>query len=120
MASGGYSKGVGRGLLIAVVSLAAEHWPRAHRLNSWWWRMEKILMIVCVCVCVSCSVMSNSCDPMDYSPSGSSVHGDSPGKNTRVGCHFLLQGIFLTQGSNACLLYWEADSLLAEPPGKPR
>ena len=39
------------------------------------------------------------CDPMDCSPSGSSVHGDSPGKN-RVGCHFLLQGIFPTQGSN--------------------
>ena len=28
------------------------------------------------------------CSPMDCSPSGSSVHGDSPGKNTRVGCHF--------------------------------
>ena len=28
---------------------------------------------------------------------------DSPGKSTRVGCHFLLQGIFLTQGSNPCL-----------------
>ena len=28
-----------------------------------------------------------------------------PGKNTRVGCHFFLQGIFLTQGSNLCLLH---------------
>ena len=35
-----------------------------------------------------------------------------PGKNTGVGCHFLLQGIFLTQGSSLCLLQWEADSLL--------
>ena len=35
------------------------------------------------------------CDPMDFSLTGSSVHGDSPGKNTRVGCHALLQGIFL-------------------------
>ena len=34
------------------------------------------------------------------SPPGSSVHGDSPGKNTGVGCHALLQGIFPTQGSN--------------------
>ena len=40
------------------------------------------------------------CDPIDYSPPGSSVHGDSPGKNTGVGCHALLQGIFPTQGSN--------------------
>ena len=29
-----------------------------------------------------------------------------PGKNTQMGCHFLLQGIFLTQGSNPCLLHW--------------
>jgi len=34
------------------------------------------------------------CDPMDCSPPGSSVHGDSPGKNTGVGSHALLQGIF--------------------------
>ena len=39
-------------------------------------------------------------DPMDYSSPRSSVHGDSPGKNTRVSYHALLQGIFLTQGSN--------------------
>ena len=39
------------------------------------------------------------CDPRDCSPPGSSVHGDSAGKNTEVGCH-PLQGIFLTQGSN--------------------
>ena len=32
-------------------------------------------------------------------------------KNTRAGCHFLLQGIFSTQGSNPCLLHWQADSL---------
>ena len=40
------------------------------------------------------------CDPMDCSPPGSSVHGDSPGKNTGVGCHVLLQGIFPAQGWN--------------------
>ena len=39
-------------------------------------------------------------DPMDCSLPGSSVHGDIPGKNTGVGCHALLQGIFPTQGSN--------------------
>ena len=40
------------------------------------------------------------CNPMDCSLPGSSVHGDSPDKNTGVGCHALLQGIFPTQGSN--------------------
>ena len=38
------------------------------------------------------------CNPKDYSLLGSSVHFS--GKITGVGCHFLLQGIFLTQGSN--------------------
>ena len=42
------------------------------------------------------------CDPMDCSSPDFSVHGNSPGKNTGVGCHALLQGIFLTQGSNSC------------------
>ena len=41
---------------------------------------------------------------MDCDPLGSSVHGDFPGKNTGVGCHALLQGIFLTQGSTPHLL----------------
>ena len=38
------------------------------------------------------------CDPMGCSPPGSSVHGDYPGKNTKVGCRALLRGIFPTQG----------------------
>ena len=45
------------------------------------------------------------CDPTDCSPPGSSVHGDSPGKNTGVGCHALLQEIFPTQGLNLGLLH---------------
>ena len=40
------------------------------------------------------------CDPMNRSPPGASVHGDSPGKNTGVGYHALPQGIFPTQGLN--------------------
>ena len=40
------------------------------------------------------------CDPMDCSLPGSSVHGIFPGNSTGVDCHFLLQGIFPTQGSN--------------------
>ena len=45
------------------------------------------------------------CDPMDCSLPCFSVHGIFPGKNTGVGCHFLLQWIFLTQGSNPGLLH---------------
>ena len=53
--------------------------------------------------CAVCLVVQSCptlCNPMDYSLPGSSVHGESPGKNTGVGCHSLLQGIFPTQGSN--------------------
>ena len=43
---------------------------------------------------------------MDCSPPGSSVHGNSPGKNTGVGYHALLQGVFPTQGLNPGLLHF--------------
>ena len=63
------------------------------------WNMK---VKVKVLVTQSCLTL---CDPMGCSPPGSSVQGDPPGKNTGVGCHFLLQGIFLTQGSNPGLLH---------------
>ena len=54
----------------------------------------------CVSVlCLDAQLCLTLCSPMDCSPPGSSVHGDSPGKNTGVGCCDLLQGIFPTQGS---------------------
>ena len=62
------------------------------------------------------------CDPMDSSLPGSSIHGASPGKYTRVGYHTLLQGIFLTQGSNLHLLFlfhWQAGSLPLASSGAP-
>ena len=41
--------------------------------------------------------------PHDCNPPGPSVHGDSPGKNTGVGCHALLQGSLPAQGSTSGL-----------------
>ena len=54
----------------------------------------------CVCVCLVGQLCPTLCDPRDCSPPGSSVHGDSPGKNPGVGCPARLQGIFPTQGLN--------------------
>ena len=51
-------------------------------------------------ICEHAQSYPTLCDPMDCSPSGFSVHRDSPGKNTGGGCNFLLKGIFQTQGSN--------------------
>ena len=58
-----------------------------------------------LCVCVSCSVVSNSLWPHGLRPVRLLCPWNSPGKNTGVGCHSLLQEIFLTQGSNPCLLH---------------
>ena len=44
------------------------------------------------------------CNPLDGSLPGCSFHRDSPSRNTRVGCHFLLQEIFPTQGLNPGLI----------------
>ena len=59
---------------------------------------------------------------MDCSPPGSSCPWGFPGRNTAVGCHPLLQGIFPTQGLSLCLLHLlhrQADPLPLAPPGKP-
>ena len=57
---------------------------------------------------------------MDCSPPSASVHGDSPGRNTRVSCHALLQGIFLTQGSNPGLLHCRQILYQVSYQGSPR
>ena len=60
------------------------------------------LILFGMCVC---SVVSDSAFPLTVAPPGSSVHGIFPGKITRAGCHFLLQLIVFTQGSNSHLLH---------------
>ena len=64
-----------------------------------------------MCACAQSSLTLR--DPMDCSP------WDFPGKNTGVGCHILLQGIFPTQGSNPRLQHWQVDSLPLSYPGSP-
>ena len=72
--------------------------------------------LMCQCACTharSLQLCPTLCDHMDCGPAGSLIW-DSPGKNTGVGCHVLLQGIFPTQGSNPHLLHllpWQAGSL---------
>ena len=73
----------------------------------------------CACVCAksfqSCPTLF---DPIDCSLPGCSVRViDSPGKNTGVGCHALLQGLILCL---SCLLHWQACSLLMSHLGSPR
>ena len=85
-------------------------------LHCWWkwkviqplWRMVWKFLLKArnkTTMCLIAQLCLALCDPMDCSPPGSCVHEDSPGKNTGVGCHTLLQGILLTQGSNPGLLH---------------
>ena len=76
-------------------------------LRWWWWWFSRFKL---------CPTLLW---PRGLYPAGLLCPWGSPGKNTAVGCHFILQGIFLTQGSNPHLLHWQADSLLLSPWGSP-
>ena len=68
------------------------------------------------------SVVSDSFWPYRLEPTKLLCPWGSPGKNTRVGCHFLLQGIFPTPELNLHLmhlLHWKADSLPLSHQGSP-
>ena len=70
---------------------------------------RKINSMMCLCA-QSLSHVQLFVTPMD-SPPGSSVHGILQARILKWGCHFLLKGIFPTQGSNSHLLHWQVDSL---------
>ena len=69
-------------------------------------------------------ILAQSCptlrDSMDCNLPVSSVYGDSPGKNTGVGYHALLQGIFPTQGSNPCVIHCRLILYHLRNQGRPR
>ena len=63
--------------------------------------------------------MSNSLWLQELQPTTLPCPWNSPGKTTGVGCHCLLQWIFLTQRSNPHLLHWQVDSLPLRHQGSP-
>ena len=75
-------------------------------------------------LCAVLSLVTQSyltlCNPTDCSPPGSSVYSNSSGKNTGVGCHALLQGIFPTQGLNPGLLHCRQILYTLSHQGSPR
>ena len=98
-------------------SRLSEHWMLGRRSADGEGGAE-----LCACsVAQSCLTL---CDPMDYmEPSRLLCSWHFSDKNTGVGFHFLLQGIFPTQGSKLCLLSllpWQVDSLPLSHLGSPR
>ena len=73
----------------------------------------------CLLLLLSLSVMSDSLRPHGLKPIRLLCPWDLPGKNTGVGYHSLLQGIFPTQASNLHLLHWQTDSLPLSHQGNP-
>ena len=71
-------------------------------------------------VCLVAQLCPTLCSRMDCSPPDSSVHGDSPGKNTGVGCHAFLQEIFPTEGSNPDLPHCRHILYHLSHQGRPR
>ena len=71
-------------------------------------------------LCLVAQLYPTLCDPMDCSLPGPSIHGDSPGKNTGVGYHALVQGIFPTQGSNPGLPHCRQILYCQSHQGRPR
>ena len=89
-----------------------------HQLINMWVVSNLGLFWINLCVCML-TLLSCPTDRMDCSPVDTRLlcPWDSLGKNTRVGCHSLLQGIFPTQGLNPHflhLLHWQAGSVLSK------
>ena len=84
-------------------------WTTVHKITGSQTRLKR-LSTHTHCCCLVAQLCPTLCDSMDCSPPGS-YPWHFPDRNTGVGCHFLLQGIFLTQGLNLHLLHWQADSL---------
>ena len=109
--------GDGQGGLACCDSWGRKESVTTEQLN--WTELKLIFKLIEVLFCAKLlQLCLTLCDPMDCSPPW-----DSPGKNTGVGGHAFLQGIFLTHGPNPCLfclLYWQMGSLPLSPPGKPK
>ena len=85
-----------------ICSPISHPWKQLSWGSPWllWIHLE-LLNVACGVLCLVAQSCLTLCNPMDYGSPGSSVHGESPGKNTGVSCHALPQGIFPTQGSKA-------------------
>ena len=88
------------------------------RCRGWIWQRPDVSRCCCCCCCSVASVVSNSVRPHRRQPTRLSRPWDSPGKNTGVGCHFLLQCMKLKSESEitqSCLTLH--DPMDCTPPG---
>ena len=82
-----------------------------HMLVFWGFVVVVVLVYKLDCCCLVAKSCPTLLRPRGLQPARLLRPQDFPGKNTGVGCHFLLQGNFLTQGMNPYFLLWQGDSL---------
>ena len=103
-----YSNNQDRHLILPTVLPNRYHFPvllmRQQTQLGW-----ILCLLTCLLVVKSLSRIQPFVTP--WSVAHQACPWDFPGKNTGAGCHFLLQGIFVTWGSNPWLLHWQVDSL---------
>ena len=130
---------------VCVFSSVQIHYCISSLLHIFWWNVHCFSYVCFYILCVThmlflvpfplywgfccCCLVANLC-PALLQPHGLCptepyrplCPWDFPGKSTGVGCHFFLQEIFVTQGSNwhlLCLLHWQADSFIIKHHGSP-
>ena len=83
-----------------------------------WWKKELYMGIHCCCCCCVTSVVSDSVRPHRWKPTRLCRPWASPGKNTGVGCHFLLQCMKMKSESEVTQLCLSpSDPMDCSPPG---
>ena len=108
--------------LLALLRVRALHFQTGYQ-SLYWEHLSPWQKQASESEIVSLSVMTHSLRPHGLYSARLLCPWDSPGKNTGVGCRALLQGLFLTQGSNLrvlCLLHLQAGCLPLAPPGRPQ
>ena len=82
--------------------------------NTAWRKLGTEDMFHTTLLLFSCQVVSDSCDPMDWSPPGSFVHGISQARILEWVALLFSRGIFSTQRLNPHLLHWRQSPALQE------
>ena len=106
------------------VLLQGSYWPRDRNCVSYlsypgrWFFTTSATWEAYTVLCVVAQSCPTLCNPVDCSPSGPSVHADTPGKNTRVGCPPPRD--LPNPGTESRSLTLQVDFLLSEPPRKPK
>ena len=105
-------------IYIIITWEISEHQPKTSEVTYVCKDLHVYVLLLVLCLVVKLCLML--LQPHGLQPTRLHCPWDFPGKNTGLGCRFLLQGIFPIQGSSLCFLHWQVDSLLLSHQGSPQ